>query len=51
MAGHLASAPGILNFYADPSHVAGQPIFFETMAELAAIAKPVAYRDLIGLLS
>jgi peptidoglycan/xylan/chitin deacetylase (PgdA/CDA1 family) len=51
MARHLASGPGILNFYADPCHVAGQPIFFETMAELARMSKPVAYRDLMELVS
>jgi len=51
MARHLASGPGILNYYADPCHVADQPIFFETMAELTKIAKPVAYHDLMELVS
>lgn len=51
MARHLGSGPGVLNYYADPCHVADQPIFFETMAELTKIAKPVAYRDLMGILS
>lgn len=51
MARHLASGPGVLNFYADPCHVADQPIFFETMAELTKTAKPVAYRDLMDLVS
>lgn len=51
MARHLGSGPGVLNFYADPCHVADQPIFFETMAELTKTAKPVAYRDLMDLVS
>jgi hypothetical protein len=51
MARHLAPGPGILNFYADPCHVADQPIFFETMAELTSMSKPVAYRDLMDLVS
>jgi hypothetical protein len=49
MAQHLESGPGILNFYADPSHVADQPIFFDTMAELAKVATPVSYRELLGI--
>mgnify|MGYP001450165984 CR=1 FL=1 len=51
LAGHLASGPGILNFYADPCHVADQAIFFNVMAELAKISKPMAYRDLMELVS
>jgi hypothetical protein len=51
MARHLASGPGVLNFYADPCHVADQPTFFETMTELTTKAKPVAYRDLMDLVS
>jgi hypothetical protein len=51
MARHLAPRPGILNFYADPSHIADQPIFFDTMAELARLSKPTAYRDLMELVS
>lgn len=47
MAQHLGRGPGILSFYADPSHIAAQPIFFETMADLARVAKPTAYRDLM----
>lgn len=51
MASHLNGAPGILNFYADPCHVADQPVFFETMEALAKLAKPVAYRNLIDIVS
>lgn len=51
MAGHLASGPGILNFYADPCHVADQPIFFETMAELVKVSTPAAYRDIMKVVS
>jgi hypothetical protein len=51
MARLLASGPGILNFYADPCHIVGQPIFFETMAELARVSQPVAYRDLMDIVS
>jgi Polysaccharide deacetylase len=49
MAQHLELGPGILNFYADPSHVADQPIFFETMAELTKMATPASYRELLGI--
>lgn len=51
MAGHLAAGPGVLNFYADPCHVADQPIFFETMAELVKVATPAAYRDIMKVVS
>jgi hypothetical protein len=51
MARLLAPGPGILNFYADPCHVVDQPIFFDTMAALARLSKPTAYRDLMELLS
>jgi peptidoglycan/xylan/chitin deacetylase (PgdA/CDA1 family) len=51
MARHLAGSPGILNFYADPCHVADHSIFFETMAELVKVATPVAYRDLLRLVA
>lgn len=43
MAARLAGGPGILNFYADPSHVADQAIFFDTMAALLKVATPISY--------
>jgi hypothetical protein len=51
LAGHLNGGPGILNFYADPCHIAHEPIFFETMSELAKMAQPTRYRNLMERLS
>jgi hypothetical protein len=42
---------GLLNFYADPSHIHEQPEFFDTVAHWARLAKPVTYRQLLGELS
>jgi hypothetical protein len=50
LARRLAGGPGLLNYYADPSHVIGQPIFFETMAELARLAAPVTFTQLLARL-
>jgi hypothetical protein len=43
MAARLAGGPGVLNYYADPSHVADQPIFFDTMAALLTVATPISF--------
>jgi hypothetical protein len=51
MARLLAGAPGLLNYYADPCHIAEQPVFFETMAELTKVGKPAGYRDLMNLVA
>jgi hypothetical protein len=50
MARQLAGGPGLLNYYADPSHVVGEPLFFETMAELARLAEPVSFAQLTSRL-
>ncbi len=50
LARRLAGASGILNYYADPSHVADEPVFFETMAELARLAEPVTFSQLMARL-
>ena len=42
---------GLLNFYADPSHIHDRPEFFETVAYWAQIAKPVTYSQLLAELS
>lgn len=47
----LAGGPGILNYYADPCHIANEPLFFETMAELSKRAKSTSYRGLMGRVS
>jgi len=47
----LAGRSGILNYYADPSHIADQPIFFETMRALGAVAMPVSYRQVLERLA
>lgn len=47
MARRLARGPGLLNYYADPSHIARQPLFFETVAELAKVAAPIGYGALL----
>jgi len=48
LAQRLRGGPGLLNFYADPSHIADEPIFFETVRELARLAQPTTYRELVG---
>ncbi|HXQ52118.1 MAG TPA: polysaccharide deacetylase family protein [Stellaceae bacterium] len=48
LARRLAGGPGILNYYADPSHVAGRPEFFAAMAELARLAEPVTFAHLVS---
>jgi hypothetical protein len=42
---------GLLNFYADPSHIHDRDEFFETVAYWAQIAKPVTYSELLAKLS
>lgn len=38
---------GLLNFYADPIHIHDSPVFFETVARLASIAKTTSYQKLL----
>ncbi len=45
MSERLGGRSGLINYYADPSHVSGQPIFFETMRELVKLAEPIGYRE------
>lgn len=47
MSERLRGGAGLLNYYADPSHIAQQPVFFETMRELLKVAKPASYRDVM----
>ena len=47
LARQLAGGPGLLNYYADPSHVLAQPIFFATMAALARLAEPITFAELM----
>lgn len=39
---------GLLNFYADPSHIHDREEFFEAVAHWAQIAKPVTYSQLLA---
>ena len=39
---------GLLNFYADPSHIVDRPEFFETVAYWARLARPVTYAQLLS---
>ena len=48
LARRLEGGCGILNYYADPSHIADEPVFFETMAELARIAEPATFAQLMA---
>jgi hypothetical protein len=48
LARRLEGQSGILNYYADPSHIAGEPIFFEAMAALARIARPATFAALLA---
>lgn len=38
---------GILNYYADPSHVAGNEDFFEVISLWKQVAEPVSYKQLL----
>ena len=42
---------GLLNFYADPSHIRDRPEFFDTVAYWARIARPVTYNQLLEKLN
>ncbi len=42
---------GLLNFYADPSHIHDRPEFFEAVAEWARVARPATYGQLLAELS
>lgn len=38
---------GLINIYADPLHIAKEPLFFEAMSELAKIMKPTTFSLLL----
>jgi hypothetical protein len=42
---------GLLNFYADPSHIHDRDEFFDVVAHWAKVAKPVSYGELLTELS
>jgi hypothetical protein len=42
---------GLLNFYADPSHIHDREEFFTTVAHWARIARPVTYSQLLAELT
>lgn len=42
--------PGILNYYADPSHIADQALFYEVLSEWAGMAEPSTYTRLVEVL-
>lgn len=48
MAQRLSGRAGLINYYADPSHVGGQPIFFETMRELIKLATPASFGEVLA---
>lgn len=52
VARHLSrsGAVGVLNFYADPSHVADSKLFYETVAEWARVGHNITYGGLIQVL-
>ena len=42
-----ALGAGIINFYADPSHIHASEIFFATIARWREVAEPVTYAELL----
>ena len=44
---YAQAGAGILNYYADPCHVAAQPRFFEAVAEWVKLARPCGYSELL----
>ncbi len=43
------SGVGIINIYADPSHVYKQELFFQAINEISKVAVPITYNELPGL--
>jgi hypothetical protein len=41
---------GVINVYADPSHIHDQPAFFDAVAAWAEVAEPTSYRSLLDRL-
>lgn len=48
---YASERAGVLSCYADPSHVAGEPAFFDTVARWLELAKPTTYSQLAEKLS
>jgi len=48
LARSLAGKAGILNYYADPSHILNESAFFETMAQLARMAQPANFSQILA---
>jgi peptidoglycan/xylan/chitin deacetylase (PgdA/CDA1 family) len=44
---HLAYGPGLLNLYADPSHVHDRPEFFDAVRRLLELAPSVTFSELL----
>jgi hypothetical protein len=42
---------GLVNVYADPSHIHDQPAFFDAVAAWSEVAQPVSYRTLVDRLA
>lgn len=44
---YTMAGAGILNYYADPSHVHAQDDFFRTVAAWAKVAQPISYSEIL----
>ena len=48
LASHVSQLEsGLINIYADPLHIAKEPLFFEAMSELAKVVKPTTFSRLL----
>lgn len=48
LASHVSQMEsGLINIYADPLHIAKEPLFFEAMSELAKVIKPTTFSLLL----
>jgi peptidoglycan/xylan/chitin deacetylase (PgdA/CDA1 family) len=48
---HAAAGPGLINVYADPSHVHGEDSFFAAVEAFVEVARPCGYDDLLELVA
>ena len=46
-----AGSIGLLNYYVDPRHVAGDPVFFETIDALKVLSQNVTYSSIVTALA
>jgi hypothetical protein len=52
LAGNMSKQrSGIVNIYADPSHIADEPLFYKAVSELSKQLKPTTFSELVGVVA